>query len=419
MDNKQNARSQPAGILLSKFGLILAAILLMLAAWAGQTVIVVILGLVLVTATSTKLWSFYSLKGVHCERYLTGSRAFPGEELELKIRVINHKLLPLPWLQVCDEVPAGFTFERTPEPGTRPGFEMISRFTSIMWYSSVSWKYHLHCEKRGYYPLGPLTITSGDIFGFYPRTSIESVEDYIIVYPEIYSIADIAIPSLYPLGEAKSNKRLFEDPSHMIAIRDYNPGDSLRRIHWKASARHQSLQVKVFQPTTSLKVALFLAIDSFQVNGIWNHDEEESGISTAASLASYLIEKKCQVGLWSNAQLTDSGQSARIPLRGGVDQLIQILEALAKVVSVVTGPFINFIQTERQNLPLGTTLVFIFHRIPEGLKEAVIDLRESGYQVQVFQIGETEKESLPPDVDYFHVRPSGNIVKINLQSDLC
>ncbi len=267
IDSEKKTSTEPAGLLLSKFGLIAAAIILILAAWAGQTVIVILLGLALAAAGLSKLWSILSLKGVHCERYLSEQRVFPGEYLELKLRVVNRKLLPLPWLQVNDEVPAGFTPDLHLVPGNKPGFNSISQSTSILWYSAINWKYRLFCNKRGYYPLGPLTVTSGDIFGFYPRTATEPVKDYIIVYPKIYPLGRLAIPSLYPLGEAKSEKRIFEDPSRTIGVRDYSPGDSLRRIHWKASARHQQLQVKVFEPTTTLKVAMFLAVDSFQYNG--------------------------------------------------------------------------------------------------------------------------------------------------------
>jgi uncharacterized protein (DUF58 family) len=415
MNAVNKASTRPASVLLNKFGLIAAALLLILAAWAGQTVIVILLGLGLAAAGLTRLWSHYSLKGVRCERQLNECRTFPEGILELKLRVANRKLLPLPWLQVTDEVPSGFNTEGTPAPGNRIGFDLISRTTSIMWYSAVIWKFRLLCKKRGYYTLGPLTVTSGDIFGFYPRSVIETAEDHIIVYPVIFEIRNLVIPSLYPMGEAKSNNRLFEDPSRTIGIRDYSPGDNLRRIHWKASARHQQLQVKVFEPTTSLRAAIFLAIDSFQDEGLWNHDDEELGISTAASLAHHLIDINGQTGLWVNSQLADTGNSARIPLRSGVDQLMQVLEALAKVVSVPSSPFAEFLNNERRNLPLGTTLIFIFRRIPEKLKEILADLKETGYQILVFQIGEVDKSNLPAEITWFQVRPPGELIEISRQ----
>ena len=87
---------------------------------------------------------------------------------------------------------------------------------------------------------------------------------------------------------------MFQDPTRPVGVRDYQHGDSLRHVHWKASARLQSLQVKIFEPTTTFKVALFLSVDSFTFNGSFSEDEFELGISVAASLAHHVIEREAQ-----------------------------------------------------------------------------------------------------------------------------
>ena len=40
------------------------------------------------------------------------------------------------------------------------------------------------------------------------------------------------------------------DPLRTVGVRDYHPEDSFRHLHWKATARAQQLQVRVFEPTT-------------------------------------------------------------------------------------------------------------------------------------------------------------------------
>jgi uncharacterized protein (DUF58 family) len=289
---------------------------------------------------------------------------------------------------------------------------MVSQSTSILWYSAVSWKYRLLCKKRGYYQLGPLTVTSGDIFGFYPRTAVEPATDYLVVYPRIYTVSQLAIPSLYPLGEAKSEKHIFEDPSRTIGIRDYSPGDSLRRIHWKVSARRQKLQVKVFEPSTTLRVGIFLGVDSFQKNGIWDVEELELGISVAASLASHLADKNSQIGIWTNSKLADSGQSAIVPLGGGVNQLVRILETLAKVLPAYNSSFEDFLQSERTHLPLGITLVLVLSQISDTLKGIIADLRQNGYKLLIFQVGEANNQWELPDIPCYSVRQPGDLAEI-------
>jgi uncharacterized protein (DUF58 family) len=409
-ESRNAVSTNAAGILFGKFSLVVALVLLIWAAWAGLTVIVILLGLGLSAAGLARSWSYYSLKGVSCSRQLVENRAFPDEFLDLELGVANRKLLPLPWLEVRDEVPAGAVDDLSVETASRPGYELINRSTSMLWYSAAKWKYRVHCIKRGYYKLGPLKVSSGDIFGLYPRTAIQPVEDYIIVYPRIYAFNDIVVPSLFPMGGEKSTKPIFEDPTRLAGIRDYRAGDSLRRIHWRASARRQQLEVKVFEPTSTLKVAIFMAMDSFQNNGIWQEEDTELGISTAASLASFLNGKKGQIGLWVNSNLADSGLPARITMGSGTPQLVQVLEGLAKIIPAVSSPFAEFFQNERKELPLGTTLVFILRTVPENFAATLTDLKESGYKVVILQIG--IGAGLPIEIAWYSIERAGEIKEL-------
>lgn len=398
---------------MGKFGLLAILAGLLLAAWYDQVVIVILLGLVLSAAGLSKLWGRLSLAGIHCQRLLSERRVFPEEYIELKLRLVNRKLLPLPWIQVDDEIPVGFAPDVSLAPGNRPGFGFLSKAAALLWYTGVSWRYRLYCNKRGYYTLGPIMVTSGDIFGFYPRSITEPLIDHIIVYPRIFPMAQLGIPSLYPLGETRAERRIFEDPTRTIGVRDYSPHDSLRHIHWKATARHQNLQVKVFEPTTTLKVALFLAIDSFEHDGLYNEEDFELGISTAASIANYITEQGSPVGLFVNTRLADSGQSVRMPPGSGTNQLVSILEALAKVTPYSSGSFEEFLQSQRRGLPWGTTLIFILCRPSESLTGLLTNLRESGHKLLVLQIGEPGAGRIDHTVTWHNVRAPGDLVKIS------
>lgn len=378
--------SQPVGLLLGKIGLLAILAGLLLAAWNGQIVIATVLGLVLAAAGFAKLWSRFSLAGVSCQRLLSEQRVFPSESIELKLQLSNRKLLPLPWIQVDDEIPIGFAPDILSIPENRPGYGFLSKTAALLWYSKVSWKSKLYCHKRGYYKLGPTKVTSGDIFGFYPRSITEPLTDHIIVYPKIFPVDQLGIPSLYPLGNSRAERPIFEDPTRIMGVRDYKPNDSLRRIHWKATARQQSIQVKVLEPTTTLDVVIFLVVDSFKPDSKYDNDFE-LGISTAASIAQYIIDKGSPVGLLANTRLADSGQPAKILPGSTPYQLVAILEALAKVTRASSSSFEDFLNRERRNLPWGTTLIFILYELSESLNIMFTNLKEAGYKLRVSQIG--------------------------------
>ncbi len=402
---------QSVGHLFGVFGLLAMLLVLLVAAWFGQVLVVILAGLVLSAAGIAKLWSRFSLVGVRCERFLSEQRLFPGEHIELRLRLVNRKLLPLPWVQVDDEIPAGWAAGTATRPGSRPGFDFLSYAGSLLWYTGISWRHRLQVSKRGYYSLGPVMVTSGDIFGFYPRSVPQPLIDHVIVYPRIFQLAQLGLPSLYPLGETKAERRIFADPTRTIGVRDYSPHDSLRYIHWKASARHQKLQVKVFEPTTTLKVALFLAVDSFQQNeGVNAEPDFELGISTVASIANYVVQQRSPVGLYVNACLSGSGQPVRIPPGSGVTQLVNILESLAKITLLPSGSFDQFLESEWSSLPWGTTLIIVISKPLDSLSGLLTRLREAGYKLLVLQVGEWPGGSVS-QVAWYYVKRPGNLIE--------
>lgn len=409
--------SPPAGYLLGKFGLLAVLAALLLAIWYRQVVIVILLGVLLSAAGLSKLWSRLSLAGVTCERLLSEQRIFPGEQVEWRLRLVNRKLLPLPWIQVDDEIPLRFAENVSPHPGSKPGFGFLSKSGALLWYTRASWKHRLSGNKRGYYPLGPITLTSGDIFGFYPRSIIVPLIEHVIVYPKIFPIAKLGIHNLHPIGEATAERRIFEDPVRVIGVRDYSPHDSRRRIHWKASARHQHLQVKVFEPTTTLKAALFLAVDSFKHRHGegYGGDDFELGISVAASIAHHLImEQRSAVGLIVNSRLADSGQPIRISPGSSASHLVKILEALAKVTHLASQPMEEFVQAERISLPWGTAMVFILSRPSPSLTELLAGLKESGHKLLVLQVGDTEVSEIERTIACHNVRQHGDFMEVTI-----
>lgn len=407
-DKPTKFTSQAAGYLLNWPGLLAMAGILVLAAWNGQAPIVVLTSLLFSSAGLAKLWSHLSLARISCRRQLSERRVFPGEKINVKLQVANRKPLPLPWIQVDDEIPQALGGASTLS-GERPGSVLIRRSAAMLWYSSVKWKYELPCLKRGYYPLGPTVISSGDIFGLYSRSLKTAMEDHVIVYPRIFPVGRLPIPSQQPLGESRSEYRVFQDPTRPIGVRDYQHGDSLRHVHWKASARLQALQVKIFEPTTTFKVALFLSVDSFTANGSFNEDAFELGISVAASLAHHVVEQGSPAGVFVNTRGVDSDQPVSLVPSGSRDQLTSILEALAKVTASSSVPFEHFLENEQKVLHAGTTVALIFANPPETLPLLLHSLKENGFKLLLFVIGEGEALPWGEGIPVHRVRNAGDL----------
>ena len=124
----------------------------------------------------------------------------------------------------------------------------------------------------------------------------------MIVYPKIVALRDLGFPSQSPFGTLPSRERIFEDPTRIQGVRDYQPGDSLRRMDWKTSARVGSLQVRRYEPAIALETAILLNLNRRRLCADGAVPATEMGIVVAASVAVHLVEKRQAVGLATNGR---------------------------------------------------------------------------------------------------------------------
>ena len=97
--------------LIGDTGVSLSIVLLIAAAVAGLPILLLV-ALVLLTITgTTAFWRRNCLNSIEYRRTFSADRAFVGDEIELTVQIVNRKLLPLPWLQVEDELPTTLGFK--------------------------------------------------------------------------------------------------------------------------------------------------------------------------------------------------------------------------------------------------------------------------------------------------------------------
>ena len=336
-----------------------------------------------------RLWNKYSLQRVEYHRRLSSNRVFFGEEVKMEIEVSNRKPLPLPWLQADDEIPKEVTLLKGK---TMPDYslthQLLSNLFSINWYHKIKRHYTIQCPHRGYFTFGPTKLSSGDVFGFFTRYKEIDTSDYLIVYPKIVPLEKLGIPSRQPLGEIRTRNHLFQDPVLTMGIRQYQYGDSLKSIHWKSTARTGRLQTKIFEPTTTIDMGIFLDVRTVQPP-YWGVITEklELAIVAAASMANDALSEGYRVGLYVNQNNPDSPELVRLPPNRHPEQLKRILEALAIIKPVYTTPIAEVLLQESRNLPWGSTMVVITAVPTEPLLSALLRMKRVGRKVVLITIG--------------------------------
>ncbi|MBW7884385.1 MAG: DUF58 domain-containing protein [Caldilineaceae bacterium] len=356
-------------------------------------------------AGAALLWSRVCLEGVTYQRRFGSTRLFYGEETDLHIEIANAKPLPLAWLRAEDELPRSLSLAPARlTPSHRPGRQRLVNLLSLRWYERVTRRYRVQGAQRGAWTFGPVELLSGDIFGFSIQRLAPAEVDELLVYPRLVSLAALGLPADRPFGEFRALRRLAEDPLRLSGARAYAPGDSMRHIHWKATAHRSELQTKTFDASANRPLALFLNINTFE--HVWeglDPDLQEYAITATASLARWAWEQGQPVGLYANAVTQPGARTVRIRAANHPDQLTLILEALARVVPYGRWTMEETLRREALRLGYGTTVVAITAVMPDALRRTLLYLHDRGYALGLVTLGRAGTAPPLPGVRTYHI----------------
>jgi uncharacterized protein (DUF58 family) len=240
-------------------------------------------------------------------------RAHEGDRLEVEVS-----------LQANRGVSTFVLEERVPERLGQPVRVPITRLSSG---EKLTHRYSVRCTRRGVYEVGPLVAIKGDPMGLTQRETLIAKPFELLVHPAIELVSD------RPLT------RQFEDPPirppvskpwptglEFYGMREYKPGDDLRRIVWRASARTGKIMVREAEQGITDKITIILDTDrgAHSRDGDGLSESFEAGVRAAASLAVRHLREGYEIKVETNGgPLTRSMR--------GAQQQMPLLDAFAKV----------------------------------------------------------------------------------------
>ena len=343
-------------------------------------------------------WRRRALQGVTFQRRFLYRRGFPNETLQMKMEVENRKFLPMPFLRVLDAIPqaVGPEDDALLIPTHIPDRCLIMGLFSLRWFERDRRTYLLLLRKRGVYRIGPPQLESSDLFGLFEVKREDAVLDYLTVFPEPLDFATLQLPPGALYGERKARRRLYEDPNQMMGVRDYQPEDDFRRVHWPTTAHTGELMVKVYQPVSAQVVVFCLNV--LTLPHYWEGTDPELLeylVRVTAALVTRGLEDGYRVGMISNTCLSHADQPFRVPASRSPRQLAQLLTALAGTTPFVTSSFDRFLLAEAPRLPYGASLVIVTGLIDDPTLEAVMRLRRSGRRVTMLCFSRKQPPPIP------------------------
>jgi uncharacterized protein (DUF58 family) len=353
-------------------------VLILLAVITHETFVVILLYLFIGASLLGQWWVSRTINRLNYQRKLD-KKVFPGESIPVQINIKNGSLLPLVWLRVQDYYPIELAETSS-----------FSQVISLGPRGKTSLNYSLKAQKRGYYTVGPLFVSSGDLLGMSSEKNSQGIADHVTVYPRVIPLTEIKLPSQSPMGTMRHKQPIFEDPTRPIGKRDYQAGDSLRRIDWKATAVTGRLQTKVFEPSIALDTIIFLNLNLADYSVKSHFDATELAIVVCASMANWIITQRQSSGLIANGIDPLSADSHPLPIksRKGRGNLMRILDILARIKAADVEPFPALISRYRVTFPWGTTMIVITGSADGPLFDELLQARRTGLYPTLILCGE-------------------------------
>jgi uncharacterized protein (DUF58 family) len=300
------------------------------------------------------LWARSLLQGLSLRREVRYGWAQVGDHLENRFTVQNSGWATATWLEVIDHSDIA-TYQN-------------NRVTGIEGRTSRSWRTEGICTQRGVFNLGPTSLRTGDPLSIYTVLIHDPTSVSLMVAPPIVPLPYIDIA---PGGRSGAGRPRPNAPERSVSashVRPYVPGDDMRLLHWRTTARHATPYLRVLDGTPSGDWWIILDLDrQVQVGQGWDSTLER-GILLAASLADRGLRQGSAIGLAASGE-----QLIWLSPQAGENHRWEILRALA-LANPGNTPLDDLLASNPQSFGRWASLVLITPNRSQGWVEALLPL---------------------------------------------
>jgi uncharacterized protein (DUF58 family) len=184
-------------------------------------------------------------------------------------------------------------------------------------HQTYTWHYCLEPQRRGLYQWKKVMLRSGTPLGLFWSRRVHLIQAKVFVYPRVLPLA--RCPILDDMGPSAQQRQQVPqartgNEGSTRSLRPYRWGDPIRMVHWRSSARFNTLRVRELE-TVSGGYTFIIALDT---GCHWHSDTFEQAVVAAASLLRHATQQHGTAQLWT-------------PQLGLVHGIQQGLEVLAQI----------------------------------------------------------------------------------------
>ncbi len=342
--------------------------------------------------TLTRIWTQYGAAGVEYHRRLAANRAVVGDTVALDITIWNRKRLPLPWIGADDLISDGIEVRERPMMDRDPARidrRVLRNAWALAWYERVVRHFHLEATRRGVFEFGPVRIQVRDILGRHAVSGELAGGDTLVVGPRGVPVR-FAGRDAAPIGERQARRSLFADPALFGGVRPFQPGDSIRRVHWRASARLGVPVSRRYEPARGRVVIIALDVQTLP-GAHWEMTYDDGAFESlcvaAVSLARQLLAEGASCGIAAAGFTGTLQRMAYLAPQAAPGQLARVAGLLARTGPLSSGPYAALLTWLTRRVPPGCLVLTLSVRDPRSYLAAMQRLSRIGYLVEHVALG--------------------------------
>ncbi|HOA35604.1 MAG TPA: DUF58 domain-containing protein [Bacillota bacterium] len=234
------------------------------------------------------LWLRLSLGRLSGDIEVSSTYSEVGQTLTVLYRVKNSSRGRFPYLELTNVTGSSFSTAAAE-----------NKLVTLSPGETVVYRREVKCSRRGIYDLKTFRVKTGDPFGIFQISKPLAAGKEIKVYPQLKTYPGAALPARQYFGNMAVKEKQYENYSYIADLREWQDGDSVKRIHWKQSARQERLVVKNYEPKADSSFNIFLDMCSSSYRHDRDHLLEDLAVEAAASLIYYGLKEGVPVQVFS------------------------------------------------------------------------------------------------------------------------
>jgi uncharacterized protein (DUF58 family) len=239
--------------------------------------------------------------------------------------------------------------------------------------------FRVRCARWGAFRVGRVYLRAHDWFGLFRREIVLDRRQPLKVYPSEEHLRDLLRPTDTQVFSGNHVARQKGEGIEFADLRQFVPGDRIRHVNWRASARRGELWVNEHHAERNADVVILL--DSFAEARRGDRSTLDPALRAAGTLAARYLRQKDRVGF-----VTFGGILNWLLPTTGTVQLYRIVDAMLDTQIVLSYAWRDIRTVPRRTLPPQALVLALTPLLDERSETALLDLRGRGFDLVVIEI---------------------------------